>query len=232
MTMTRSDRVMSRLFVLAGLLTVLGAPYAHAQALSDPSAAAVPSIPTLTVTVQPFAAEAPPGLRLGLVAEVVGVPVVLEQASASDAFAVVQIRVRSTATVPLAQVTLAVTAVRLGGGTPVRRTIPVTVSVAPGATQLVDVSSVPAADLAAVWVPGETGVLEVAVIGAAASNGATASGDLGPPPFLPMNTPVACGDGTWRQTLAGDTAVDPQSGQVLECDRQGLWRAPVVEARQ
>jgi hypothetical protein len=221
-----------RRLLFGALLTLLATSHAYGQTLSDPSAAAVPSVPTLAVAVQPFDAEAPPGVRLGLVAEVVGVPVVLEQASASEQFAVAQVRLRSTAAVPLAQVTLAITAVRLASGTPVRRTIPIAVPLAPGATQTVDVTSVSAADLVAVWVPGESGALEVAVIGATAIDGFSVRGDLGPPPFLPTNAPVACGDAEWGPTLPGETAADPMSGQLLACDSHGLWRAPATELAQ
>jgi hypothetical protein len=231
--MTRSDRVRSRVVVLS-LLIGFGASRVHAQTpSSDVSVPAVPvSIPTLTVNLQPFDAEAPVGVRLGLVAEVVGVPVVLEQASATPQFAVAQIRLRSTALVPIARVTLALTATRLAGGTPVRRTIPLAVSLAPGATQTVAVGSVPAADLAAVWLPSETGALEVAVIGTTALDGSTAVGDWGPPPFVPIDTALACGDATWQPTVAGETAADPLSGQMLECDLHGLWRVPVAEMVQ
>ena len=156
----------------------------------------------------------------------------VEQVSATADLAVAQIRLRSTAVVPIAQVSLAVTAVRLAGGTPVRRTIAVTVTLPPAATVTVDVAGVRAADLAAVWLPGEVGALEVAVVGATALDGSSAWGDLGPPLFLAADTPLACGDATWGLTVAGSTAANPQSGQMLECDRLGLWRLPVTEIAQ
>jgi hypothetical protein len=87
------------------------------------------------------------------------------------------------------------------------------------------VASVPAADLAAVWVPGETGSLEVAVIGVTALDGSTAFDDWGPPPFVPGNTALACGDAPGNRTDA-----DPLSGQALACDRHGL--SSTVGARQ
>jgi hypothetical protein len=40
---------------------------------------------------------------------------------------------------------------------------------------------------------------------------------------------LACADANWRPTLAGETAADPLSGQVLECGRYGLWRIPLAE---
>ena len=226
---------MSRIVLVFGFLTALCVPLAaHAQTLQSdvPTSSPTPSVPSLTVAIQPFDADAPPGLRLNLVARVVGVPVVVEQVSATADLAVAQIRLRSTALVPITQVTLAVTAVRLAGGTPVRRTIAVAVTLPPAATVTLDVAGVRAADLAAVWLPGEAGALEVAVLGATALDGSSAWGDLGPPPFLRADTPLACGDATWGLTVAGSTAANPLTGQVLECDRLGLWRLPVTETAQ
>ncbi len=218
-----------RVACLVIFLSGLRAWTATAQTAESPVPGAMP---TLTVETQPLDLEAPVGVRLALVAEVVGVPAVLEQASATADLAVAQIRVRSTAKVPLTQIALAVTAVRLSGGTPVRRTIQVPVTLAPGQASTVNITSVPAADLAAVWVPGESGALEVAVIGATASDGSQVVGDLAPPAFVPSTTTIACGDATWRPTLAGETAADPLSGQVLECDSHGLWRMPAMVSGQ
>ena len=221
--MTRiSMRIAGVLFPITCAM-VLAASEARAQ---DPPAV----VPTLTVDLETVDAEAPPGVRLDLVAEVVGVPVVLEQVSATADLALATVRVRSTASAPLAQMTLAVTAVRLAGGTPIRRTFPVLVTLPAQGTITADVS-VPAADLAAVWVPGETGALEVAVVGATALDGSAVTGDIGPPAFLPSNTIVACGDATWHATASGETAANPESGEVLECDRHGLWRVPQEGAR-
>jgi hypothetical protein len=99
--MTRSCSLRSRVILALSVLVVLGVSRVHAQTLqSDASVPAMPAaIPALMVNVQPFDAQAPAGVRLGLVAEVVGVSVVLEQASGTSQSAVAQIRLRSTAAI-------------------------------------------------------------------------------------------------------------------------------------